>query len=371
MNFKLEHTDGNARAGKIETTHGVISTPFFMPCGTIGAVKAVRWNELEELGYGVVLMNALHLHLRPGRDTVRTFGGLHEYTSWKGSILTDSGGYQFFSLKGLFEIDEGGVSFQSPYDGSRHRFTPESVMDLQMALGSDIIMPLDQCAPGDATREEFAVAAERTLNWLVKAKAHFERTDINSQALFGIIQGGTFEDLRLEYVEKSAELDLPGYALGGISVGEDRSEGEKIVNAIVPVMPADKPRYLMGVGLPGQILDGIEAGIDMFDCVLPTRMARNGTLFTSRGRLNIKNARMKEDAEPVDRSCGCDTCRRYSRAYLAHLYKAGDPGVLGLLSRHNLAYYKRLVDEAREAIEGDRFVEWKGTITAGWSEGNS
>jgi len=352
MSFEVvKQTYGNARAGVLTTAHGVIETPAFMPCATSGAVKAVKWSELEEIGYNLVLMNALHLHLRPGPEIVKDLGGIQEFSSWGKSILTDSGGYQFFSLKGLFKIDDEGVSFQSPYDGSRHRFTPESVIDLQVALGTDIIMPLDHCAPGNASRAEFTKAGDRTIKWLKRAKAHFEKVgNPDKQKLFGIVQGGTDIKLRKKYLEQSAELDLDGYAMGGISVGEDKEVGDDVVSEIVPMFPNDKPRYLMGVGLPEQILSGIEAGIDMFDCVLPTRMARNGTLFTSEGRLNIKNAQYRTDETPPDGECSCSTCKRFTRAYLSHLYKVNDPGVLGLLSVHNLAYYYNLVTSSRNAI---------------------
>jgi queuine tRNA-ribosyltransferase len=367
MQFELIHSDGDSRAGIMTTAHGAIETPAFMPCGTIGAVKAVRWCELEELGYQLVLVNALHLYLRPGVDVVRGFGGVHDFTTWKRSVLADSGGYQFFSLKGLYKIDEGGVTFQSPYDGSSHRFTPESLIDLQVALGSDLIMPLDHCAPGDASRERIIEAGERTVDWLIRAAKRFGEIGDDSQALFGIVQGGVHIDLRKQYLERSAALHLPGYALGGISVGEEHAQGDEVVREIAPLMPSDKPRYLMGVGLPDQILDAVSAGIDMFDCVLPTRMARNGTLFTSQGRVNITNARFKSDPVPLDPKCSCPACRRYSRAYLAHLYKVGDPGVLGLLSLHNLAHYWTLVREAREAILANRFGTWKAEMMAACS----
>ncbi len=369
MRFGIEKTDGSARAGTLETQHGSVETPAFMPCGTIGAVKAVRWNELEDLGYKLILMNALHLYLRPGAETIEQFNGVHGWSSWTGSVLTDSGGYQFFSLKGLFEVDDSGVTFQSPYDGSRHTFTPESVMDLQVKLGSDIIMPLDHCAPGDSSRDVLRKAGDRTVEWLTQALTQFNKIgDPDKQALFGILQGGTHIDLRMEYLERSVELDLQGYAIGGISVGEDREEGEGVVNEVAPLLPSDKPRYLMGVGLPDQILEGIRAGIDMFDCVLPTRMARNGTLFTSRGRVNLRNAPYKTDEAPLDPECACPTCIRYSRAYLHHLYKAGEPGVLGLLSLHNLAYYRQLVNDARNAIISNNFDKWKSETESKWEE---
>jgi queuine tRNA-ribosyltransferase len=368
MQFNLVHKDGNSRAGVLTTSVGPLETPLFMPCATIGAIKAVRWDEVEALGYKHVLMNALHLYLRPGLDVMRSFGGARNFTSWRGSILTDSGGYQFFSLKGLYKIDDDSVRFQSPYDGSEHRFTPESVIDIQTAIGSDIMMPLDQCAPGDASREKFIEAGERTIAWLVRAKNHYGKLENETQTLFGIVQGGVHLDLRKQYAERSSELNLSGYAVGGVSVGEDRSQGDEIVREIAPLLPDNKPRYLMGVGLPEQILDGIESGIDMFDCVLPTRMARNGTLFTSRGRINLTNARFKLDPEPLDKSCSCPTCRRFSRAYLAHLYKVGDPGVLGYLSIHNIAYYKTLINGSREAIIANRYSSWKSGITSGWEE---
>jgi len=337
-----------------------------MPCGTTGAVKGVRWSELEELGYTLVLMNALHLYLRPDVDIVRQMGGIQKFTGWSGSILTDSGGYQFFSLKGLYRISDDGVRFQSPYDGSPHEFTPESLIDIQVALGSDIIMPLDECPPGDSTREKVIVAGERTLSWLERAKERFRCIGDRNQSLFGIIQGGIFIDLRKEYATRSAEMNLDGYAIGGISVGEDRAEGEAIVETIAPDLPENKPRYLMGVGLPGQILHGIANGIDMFDCVLPTRMGRNGTVFTSAGRMNMSNAKYKTDNQPLDSGCDCPTCRGFSRAYLAHLHKIKDPGVLGLLSIHNLAYYRKIMRDAKTAILSGNFNEWKSETENRW-----
>jgi queuine tRNA-ribosyltransferase len=366
MRFELTHTNESARAGMLITEHGSIETPAFMPVGTIGAVKAVRWSELESLDYRLILMNALHLHLRPGEEIVRQLGGVHGFTKWGRAVLADSGGYQFFSLKGLYKIDDDGVQFQSPYDGSTHRFTPESVIDLQVALGSDIVMPLDHCAPGDASREMVIDAGERTLRWLSRAVGHFAGVGSESQALFGIVQGGIELDLRRQYVDRTAEMNLPGYAIGGISVGEEKETGEAVVREIAPLLPSDRPRYLMGVGLPEQIIDGISAGIDMFDCVLPTRMARNGTLFTSRGRVNITNAQFKNDPLPLDPECSCPTCATYSRAYLSHLYKVGEPGVLGLLSIHNLAYYKTIVTGAREAIIAGRFDSWRSEAAAKW-----
>jgi queuine tRNA-ribosyltransferase len=312
-------------------------------------------------------MNALHLHLRPGKDTVEQFGGVHPFTTWQGAILTDSGGYQFFSLKGLYSIDDDGVDFRSPYDGSSHHFTPESVIDLQVALGSDIAMPLDHCPPGDAPRDETVKASERTLKWLKRAVGRFRTIGPSSQSVFGIIQGGTDLELRREYTDRTVELNLDGYALGGISVGEDRALGDRVVSEITRLLPAEKPRYLMGVGLPGQVLDGIAAGIDMFDCVLPTRMARNGTLFTSQGRINITNAKYRTDESAIDPNCSCPSCERFSRAYLAHLYRSTEPGVLGVLSLHNLAYYLDLVRDARIAILADRFLEWKHEVEDGWA----
>ncbi len=359
-------TDGKARAGTMELAHSTVETPAFMPCGTSGAVKAVRWSELEDLDYRLVLMNALHLYLRPGTDVVKQIGGIQKYTGWPASVLTDSGGYQFFSLKGLYTIDDDGVTFQSPYDGSSHRFTPENVIEMQVALGSDIVMPLDECAPGDANRKDVEIAGERTVKWLIKAKERFTETGISDINLFGIVQGGVHIDLRRQYIERSVELNLSGYALGGISVGEDRAEGEEVVEAIASSLPENNPRYLMGVGLPGQIIHGIANGIDMFDCVLPTRMGRNGTVFTSQGRLNLGNARFKADDDPLDPNCECSVCKRFSRAYLSHLHRVNDPGVLGLLSLHNLAYYRKLVADAGKAIIEGRFESWSRDIHAGW-----
>lgn len=366
MKFDLKATDGCARAGVIETSNSIIETPAFMPCATIGAVRAVRWQELENLDYRLILMNALHLYLRPGTDVIRNLGGVHEFTSWNRSILADSGGYQFFSLKGLFKINDDGVTFQSPYDGSTHQFSPEKVIDIQSAIGSDIVMPLDECAPGDSTREKFKTAGERTVSWLGRAKEHFRKCGQEHQSLFGIIQGGTDRELRKLFTEMSGELDLDGYAIGGVSVGEDRELGEDIVDYTASLMPQNKPRYLMGVGLPDQLLHGISAGIDMFDCVLPTRMARNGTLFTSNGRLNIGNNKFISEDGPLDSACSCATCKNYSTAYLAHLHRTGDPGVLGLLSIHNLAYYRSLIKSARDAILSGNFESWKNDVVKKW-----
>lgn len=371
MEFKLSASDGEARCGVIETQHARIETPVFMPCGTIGAVKAVRWSELEELGYQLVLMNALHLFLRPGHDCIKELGGVHSFTRWNRAVLTDSGGYQFFSLKGLFRIDDDGVTFQSPYDGSKHHFNPEKVIEIQTALGSDIIMPLDHCPHGNASRREIIESGERTIAWLKRAYEKFNAIGNDSQALFGIVQGGTELDLRIEYLERLQEYNLSGYALGGISVGEERAKGDEVVSRIAPRLPSNKPRYLMGVGLPDQILHGVECGIDMFDCVLPTRMARNGTLFTSRGRVNITNSRYRRDQLPLDEKCACPTCARYSKAYLAHLFRAGDPGVLGHLTIHNLSYYRELLIGAKTAIIERRFANWKNEIESGWQELNT
>ncbi|HEX9745254.1 MAG TPA: tRNA guanosine(34) transglycosylase Tgt [bacterium] len=366
MKFDLAATDGNARAGTIETSRSTIETPAFMPCASSGSIRGVPWKEMEAMDYQLILMNSLHLFLRPGIDVVEEFKGAHNLSTWNRSIITDSGGYQFFSLKGLYKIDEDGVSFQSPYDGSRHKFTPESVVEIQTAIGSDIMMPLDECAPGGAGREKFEDAGERTLRWLERAKIHFEKVAGEHQNLFGIVQGGTAMDLRTEYVERTSMLDLAGYAVGGVSVGEERGTSERVVEHTVPLMPGNKPRYLMGVGLPHQIIHGIEHGIDMFDCVLPTRMARNGTLFTSRGRVNMANSIHRTNDSPLDPDCACAACSRYPLAYLAHSHRIGDPGVLGLLSIHNLAYYRKIVREARSAIIEGTFRTWKDKVNGGW-----
>ncbi|NTU70796.1 MAG: tRNA guanosine(34) transglycosylase Tgt [Coriobacteriia bacterium] len=352
--FSLIATDTatSARRGSFSTTHGVIETPLFMPVGTRATVKGVTTPQLADIGAQVLLANTYHLFLRPGSDLVRDAGGLHSFMNWSGPILTDSGGFQIFSLADTLKLTDEGVKFRSIVDGTWHFWTPEDNMRVQEDLGADIIMQLDQCPPYPAEKDLVATAVRRSAEWAARCKASHVRED---QALFGIVQGGVFEDLRLESVERLAQLDLPGYGIGGYSVGEPH---ELMLDSLGPVcdaMPPNKPRYLMGVGNPTTILAAIGKGVDMFDCVLPTRTARMGTAFSSEGRLNLKNAKHARDFGPLDPECSCATCTQYSRAYLRHLVSTKE--MLGsiLLSIHNLHFLLDLTARARVAIEEDRY----------------
>lgn len=336
-----------ARLGRIHTAHGVIETPCFMPVGTRGTVKAVSQAQLEALGAEIILGNTYHLYLRPGHELIRELGGLHRFMSWPRPILTDSGGFQVFSLKGLNKIEEEGVTFRSHLDGSLHQLTPERAIEIQTALGADIIMAFDDCTPYPATEAEARASLERTERWLERC----QRAPEAPGALFGIVQGGMHAGLRREAAQRLSVRGLPGYAIGGVSVGEPRDLSREAVAAAVAELPADKPRYLMGVGTPEELREYVAMGIDMFDCVLPTRNARNGYLFTSQGPLAIKNARFARDPGPLDPSCGCPTCQRYSRAYLRHLYLAGEILAAELLTLHNLFHYLDTMRQLRHAIE--------------------
>lgn len=331
-----------------------------MPVGTQGSVKAISQEDLRELGAQIILGNAYHLYLRPGTEIMEEAGGLHRFMNWDRPILTDSGGFQVFSLGHLNKVTPEGVTFQSHIDGSRHFLTPEKAIDIQVSIGADIIMCFDECTSYPATRDAAAESMRMTLDWAARCKARwFERGAQQHQALFGIVQGSTFEDLRRESAQRTVELDLPGYAIGGVSVGESKQELRAAVEWTVPHLPTDRPRYLMGVGTPEDMLDGIERGIDMFDCVMPTRNARNGALFTSRGRINIKNQQYRSDFGPLDPECDCVVCSRYSRAYLSHLYRAGEISALRLNTLHNLRFMLRLAAAARHAIQAGRFLEFK------------
>jgi len=356
MKFTLEKTSGKARAGRLETEHGVIETPIFMPVGTRATVKTLSQEDLESIGAQIILGNTYHLYLRPGHELIEKLGGLHEFMTWKKPILTDSGGFQVFSLSSLRKITEEGVTFQSHIDGSYHLIGPEKSMEIQRALGSDIVMVFDECPALPASRERLRESMELTLRWAKRCKDYELKPHQN---LFGIIQGGLEMDLRLECLERLEELDFPGLAIGGLSVGESGEERNRICNELAPKMPAKKPRYLMGVGTPIDIIDSIAAGVDMFDCVLPTRNARNGQALTSMGPINLKNARFKEDQGPIDPNCTCSVCSRYSRAYIRHLVTIGEYLAGRLISYHNLAYYLNLVKEARQAILEDRFDEYR------------
>ena len=345
--FTVEARYGHARAGRLQTAHAVVETPVFMPVGTQATVKALSSGDLEALGARIILGNTYHLALRPGPELVQRLGGLHGFMSWPGAILTDSGGYQIFSLQGRRTLDDDGVTFQSHLDGSLQRFTPEGVMAIQTALGSDVAMVLDECPPSDAPAAAVRAAMERTTRWARRCAAA-PRTP--GQLRFGIVQGGTDVALRLEHLPAIAELPFDGLALGGLGVGEPPPVMHEVLAAVVPHMPVERPRYLMGVGTPIDLLAGIEAGIDMFDCVMPTRNARNGQLFVRDGRLNIANAVHRDDPRPLEEGCPCEACRRYTRAYLAHLFRAKELLYYRLATLHNLQHYLDLARGARRAI---------------------
>jgi len=345
-----------ARTGEIKTGHSSFSTPVFMPVGTRATVKAMAPFELQEMGAGIILANTYHLYLRPGSDVVREAGGLHRFMGWPGSILTDSGGFQVFSLSTLRDISDEGVTFRSHLDGSAHLMTPELSIKVQEDLGSDIAMCFDECVPWPCSREESEEAVRRTLRWAERCRdAHAGK----GQALFGIVQGSVFEDQRVLCARELAAMDLPGYAIGGLSVGEPHGEMYRILDTVTPEMPISKPRYLMGVGYPPNLVEGVARGIDMFDCVLPTRNGRNGTLFTPTGRINIKNLEYERDFSPVDPECGCYACRNFSRAYIRHLFRSGE--ILGsrLCTWHNLHYILDLMRKIRGAIAEGTFPEFR------------
>ena len=358
--FVVEAQDGRARVGRLSTPHGVIPTPAFAPVGTQATVKTMTPHELKDLGAHIILSNTYHLYLRPGADLIAELGGLHRFMAWDGPILTDSGGFQVFSLAHMRHVDEDGVTFRSHIDGSLHRFTPEVVVHTQELLGSDIIMPLDICPTPD-NRPEVEEAVRLTNRWAERAKSAHTRPD---QALFGIVQGGIYPDLRQAAARFLVDLDFPGYAIGGLSVGETKEEMYATLDATIPALPEDRPRYLMGVGTPEDILEAVERGVDLFDCVLPTRVARNGGLLTHEGRLNIRNARFARDPNPIEPGCTCYTCQHFSRAYIRHLFKAGEILGLRLATIHNLHFMLRLMERVREAIREGRYREFKSEFLA-------
>ncbi|MDR3319643.1 MAG: tRNA guanosine(34) transglycosylase Tgt [Desulfovibrio sp.] len=347
--FTLEHVDGAARAGLLRTAHGVIETPVFMPVGTAGSVKALAPDDLAAIGAPIILGNTYHLYLRPGDELVARRGGLHRFASWHGAILTDSGGFQVFSLNSLCNIREEGVEFRSHLDGSRHLFTPESVVGVQRNLHSDIMMVLDECVPYGADYAYTEKSIALTTRWAQRARAVCPAGS-GENLLFGIVQGGFFKDLRRRSVEEICAVDFDGFAVGGLSVGESKAEMHEMLCYIIPLLPDHKSRYLMGVGTPLDIARGILAGVDMFDCVLPTRNARNGTLYTSLGKVNIRRREYAEDESPLDPACSCYTCRTFSRAYLRHLHMRRELLAFRLNSLHNLTYYLSLARDAREAV---------------------
>lgn len=349
--IKREESCG-ARLGKLTTSHGTFDTPIFMPVGTQATVKTLTPEDLYEIGAGIILSNTYHLYLRPGAELVEKAGGLHSFMNWKRGLLTDSGGFQVFSLKGLRKIDEEGVYFNSHLDGSRHFLTPEKVMDIEQKLGADIAMCFDECSPYPCSYEEAQKAVERTTRWAERCKLSHSRKD---QALFGIIQGNVFADLRELSARQISSMDFPGYAIGGLSVGEPKDLMYKTLDLTHNLLPTDKPRYLMGVGAPEDLVEGVKRGVDMFDCVLPTRIARHGTAFTHHGKLVVRNASYAEDFSPIDAECDCYVCQNYSRAYIRHLIKANEILAHRLLSYHNVYFLVKLMSEIRTAISEGQF----------------
>ena len=367
--FEIEATDGRARAGRFFTPHGEVETPVFMPVGTLATVKGVPQETLEELGVQILLNNTYHLYLRPGVDTVRELGGVQKFMGWNRPILTDSGGFQVFSLSDLRKVTEDGVAFRSHLDGSSHFFSPESAIAAEIGLGADIIMAFDECTEYPADRSRAQASMEMTLRWARRSKDYFEAhkdevpwREGQTQALFGIVQGGTYPDLRRESAERTVQLEFPGYAIGGLSVGEPREVTFEMVNAAMPHLPEEKPRYLMGVGTPEEIVQYAAQGVDMMDCVLPTRAARHGLLFTSKGRISIKNARYAKDEAALDPGCNCRVCRRYSRAYLRHLYGSNELLAQVLNTIHNLAYYLDTMRRVRQAIKAGEFANFLSDV---------
>ncbi|MGD0338406.1 MAG: tRNA guanosine(34) transglycosylase Tgt [Bacteroidota bacterium] len=362
MNFTVEYSDGAARAGSIQTSHGVIGTPIFIPVGTQGAVKAIEPRELEELGAQIILGNTYHLYLRPGTEILRQAGGLHRFASWNHPILTDSGGYQVFSLADLRRMSEEGVQFQSHIDGSAHIFTPENVVDIQRVIGSDIMMVLDECTPYPCDLEYARRSHELTLRWARRAQERFMKTMPHygyTQSLFAIVQGSVFPDLRTRSARVLTDLEFEGYAIGGLAVGEPTEVMYEMTSLCCNILPVTKPRYLMGVGTPANIIEAIARGIDMFDCVLPTRNGRNAQVFTRFGQMNLRNAVNKDDFRPIDEECTCYACRNFSRAYIRHLVMAKEILGLQLATIHNLAFYLWLIHEARKAVVEQRFEYWR------------
>jgi queuine tRNA-ribosyltransferase len=377
LNFELFKTEGEARRGRLTLNHGVIQTPIFMPVGTYGTVKGVMPRSLEEMGAQIILGNTFHLWMRPGLDIMKQFGGLHKFENWHKPILTDSGGFQVWSLGEMRKISEEGVRFASPVNGDKLFLTPEISMQIQTILNSDIVMQFDECTPywkGDkslghiTTEKEARASMELSLRWAKRCITEFTNLE-NPNALFGIVQGGMFENLREESLAGLVDLNLPGYAIGGVSVGEPKDEMLRVMNHITPKLPANKPRYLMGVGTPEDLVAGVATGVDMFDCVMPTRNARNGHLFTRFGDLRLRNARNKSDERPIDETCSCYTCQNFSRAYLHHLDRCGE--MLGpmLTTIHNLHYYLNLMQEVRDALDAGRFAAFQQQFAADRARG--
>ena len=364
--FNLIAQVGKARRGVFETAHGVVQTPVFMNVGTQAAIKGgLSAEDLRNIGCQVELSNTYHLHVRPGQDVVKSLGGLHKFMNWDGPILTDSGGFQVFSLAVLRKIREEGVHFNAHTDGHRIFMGPEESMLIQWSLGSDIAMAFDECVENPSPYEYVARSCERTARWLKRCKNELERLKLRpdtvnpGQMLWGINQGGTYADLRIRHMQQIAELDLPGYAIGGLAVGEPAETMYDIIEAVEPYMPVDRPRYLMGVGTPANIIEGVARGVDFFDCVMPSRNARHGHVFTSQGHINLNNAKYATDPRPLDEACGCPVCRRYSRGYIRHLLKSGEMLGMRLAVMHNLYFYNHLMEDIRSAIEEGRFEDFR------------
>ena len=367
--FELLHVckQTGARRGRLHTPHGVIETPIFMPVGTQASVKTMSPDELKDCGAQIILSNTYHLHVRPGEDLIQRAGGLHRFMNWDRPILTDSGGFQVFSLASLRKVEERGVEFRSHLDGSKMFIEPEESIAIQQALGSDIMMQFDECSPYPCDYDRAKGAMHRTLRWLdrcMKAKTS------ENQALFGIVQGAFYSDLRIECAKEMAKLDLPGFGIGGLSVGEPKEVMYDMLEKMMPYMPENKPRYLMGVGSPDCLIEGVLRGVDMFDCVLATRVARNGTVFTHDGRLVVRNAKYAEDFTPLDPDCDCYACRNFTRGYIRHLFKAGEILALRLNSIHNIYFLTHMMTEIREAIEADALLDWANAFYARHGRGN-
>jgi queuine tRNA-ribosyltransferase len=375
FSFEVSQTDPTgARRGRLTTPHGAIQTPFFMPVGTAATVKGLTQGALEELGAEIILANTYHLYLRPGHELIRTLGGLHGFMAWPRAILTDSGGFQVFSLSELRKVTDDGVRFRSHLDGSEHLLTPEKAVEIQLALGSDIAMVLDECIQTPAPRDKAKAAVRRTTEWAKRARNYFReyarRNGEIRQWQFGIVQGATFSDLRRESALQVAELDFPGYAVGGLAVGEPHAMTCEMACEVAALLPGDRPRYLMGVGRPEQLADYVTLGIDMMDCVLPTRAARHACLYTSEGRVLIKNARYAQDQRPIDPACACSVCRRYTRAYLRHLFTAGELTAAILATHHNVHFYLDIMRQIREAIEFGNLEKFSSEIHARYAAGS-
>jgi queuine tRNA-ribosyltransferase len=375
ISFEILAREGEARAGKITTRRSVIETPVFMPVGTQGTVKGVRYEWLEdEMDARIILGNTYHLWLRPGTEIIRKLGGLHKFSTWNRSLLTDSGGFQVFSLTDLRKLTEEGVEFRSHIDGSKKFLSPEISMEIQAALGSEIVMVFDECPKGDATHEETRKSLLMTARWAKRSKDKFHELQetkqdtgfINDgrQSLFGIIQGAGHLDLRRESLEKTVEIGFDGYAIGGLSVGEEKSVMYEVLEFLAPKMPSETPRYLMGVGTPEDLLEAVSHGVDMFDCVMPTRNGRTGSAFTTNGKINIRNAKFADDSSALDENCPCSVCKRYSKAYLRHLYQANEMLAAMLISHHNLAFFLNLMKQVREAIKAGNFTNFKRDFLA-------